>query len=590
MLHRREMLIAMLGLPAVLAGCDSSDSAGRRIAEIGEPDFPGRLVGPSVEIGHRLRDGWHLAPPADAWQTTGVVIIGGGVAGLSAAWRLRQAGCEDFVVVELEPDPGGTSRGGRCGENSTSDLIAGEPARGVSAKTAFPWGAHYVPAPTRENPALVKLFGELGLFEGTDADGNPIVAEQYVCRDPAERLFYRGRWYEGLYLSAGASADDLAQRGRFDAEIDRWVAWRDGRGRRAFTIPIAAGSADAELAALDRISMADWLEERKFTSTRLRWLVDYCCRDDYGLTADQASAWAGLFYFASRVVRPRGEARPLITWPGGNSRLIAHLADGLGQRLRLDTTAIDVIPRGDVAGDSIGGGSVGSGVDVVTVSHRGGSPSGTATDFVPRGIHAERVIFAAPQFLAPYVIQPYRRNPPPHVARFHYGSWLVANLMLRDRPVENSFPLAWDNVFYDSPSLGYVNATHQQGPEFGPTVLTYYYPFCDAAPRRAREKLLQMDWRDSAVLALADISRAHPDIRSLVERIDVMRWGHAMIRPEPEFMFHPDRRAAAEPLRGIHFANTDLSGVALFEEAFYHGVRAAEEVLHARGRAVKSIL
>jgi hypothetical protein len=29
----------------------------------------------------------------------------------------------------------------------------------------------------------------------------------------------------------------------------------------------------------------------------------------------------------------------------------------------------------------------------------------------------------------------------------------------------------------------------------------------------------------------------------------------------------------------VHFANTDLSGVALFEEAFYHGLRAADEVL-----------
>jgi len=33
----------------------------------------------------------------------------------------------------------------------------------------------------------------------------------------------------------------------------------------------------------------------------------------------------------------------------------------------------------------------------------------------------------------------------------------------------------------------------------------------------------------------------------------------------------------------VHFANTDLSAVALFEEALYHGVRAAEEVLGGRG-------
>ena len=39
------------------------------------------------------------------------------------------------------------------------------------------------------------------------------------------------------------------------------------------------------------------------------------------------------------------------------------------------------------------------------------------------------------------------------------------------------------------------------------------------------------------------------------------------------------RREAARPWRGIHFAHSDLSGLALFEEAFYHGTRAADEVL-----------
>jgi len=36
-------------------------------------------------------------------------------------------------------------------------------------------------------------------------------------------------------------------------------------------------------------------------------------------------------------------------------------------------------------------------------------------------------------------------------------------------------------------------------------------------------------------------------------------------------------------LGAVHFAGTDLSGVALLEEAFFHGVRAAEEILAVRG-------
>ncbi len=90
-------------------------------------------------------------------------------------------------------------------------------------------------------------------------------------------------------------------------------------------------------------------------------------------------------------------------------------------------------------------------------------------------------------------------------------------------------------------------------------------------------------------MTLTDLTRAHPDLRALTTRLDVMRWGHAMIRPRPGFLWGGARAAAQQPFRGIHFANTDLSGIALFEEAFDHGLRAAEEVLKNRGAAFESL-
>ena len=196
-----------------------------------------------------------------------------------------------------------------------------------------------------------------------------------------------------------------------------------------------------------------------------------------------------------------------------------------------------------------------------------------------RGLHADRVIFAAPQFVAKHVIRDYRREPPRHIAEFQYAPWLVANLTLRDPPGGLGFPLAWDNVLYESPSLGYVVATHQTGPDYGPTVLTWYHAFADSSPRDARNELLNMDWQDCADMVTSDLERAHPQIGRLIEWLDVMRWGHAMVRPRPGFIWSAARQKAAQPYRGIHFANTDLSGVALLEEAFHHGLRAANEVL-----------
>ena len=99
---RRDILAAFLGLPAALAGCSSS---------IDTPPLPaGQIVGPSEGIGHKLRDGLRVTVPAEKWQRRGVVIVGGGIAGLSAAWRFLKAGFTDFTLLELEPAPGGTSR------------------------------------------------------------------------------------------------------------------------------------------------------------------------------------------------------------------------------------------------------------------------------------------------------------------------------------------------------------------------------------------------------------------------------------------------------------------------------------------------
>jgi phytoene dehydrogenase-like protein len=545
-LTRRELLAAFLGAPFALAACRSRVDA--------TPLPEGLIVGASDRVGHAIRDG--LRPEPETWESAGVVIVGGGVAGLAAAWRFLRAGFEDFVLLELEEAPGGTARSGS--------------EHGV---VPYPWGAHYLPAPMKENRALVSLLDEMGVLEGSDAEGEPVVGEQFICRDPEERVFYRGRWYEGLYLHAGQTEEDARQLRLFNAEVDRWAAWRDSRGRRAFAIPTAASSDDAEAAALDRISIAEWMRSKGFDSERLRWLVDYACRDDYGLGAEHASAWAGLFYFASRLRGPGAESQPLITWPEGNGRLVNHLYEKARARVRLGLAVADIRPS-ESKNDR--------GVEVVAVTHdaRGAL-----------GLRAGQVVFAAPQFLTRHLIKPYREGAcPPHVSEFEYGAWMVANLFLEERPRGGyGFPLAWDNVIYESPSLGYVVATHQRGLDRGPTVFTYYYPLIDADPRAARTRLLSAGRDEWAEVALSDLQRAHTDVRALTRRLDVMRWGHAMIRPRVGFQWGGARLKAQQPFGSIHFAHTDLSGVALFEEAFDHGLRAAEEVLAARGIKVESI-
>jgi hypothetical protein len=491
----------------------------------------------------------------DAWRDVGVAIVGGGPAGLSAAWRLKNAGYDDFALLELEPDPGGTSRAG------------------ASPVSPYPWGAHYVPAPFKEHLALVALFDEMSVFEGRDANGDPIVREELSCRDPRERIFYRGRWYEGLYLEVAASAEDRRQLEAFKAEMARWNAWRDARGRHAFSIPVAHGSDDTEVTALDRISMAEWLAARGFDSPRLRWYVEYACRDDYGTSLERTSAWAGIFYFTSRVGEETGEAQPLVTWPEGNGRIVSHLYGRVADRARLGVAVTEIRPVGEGAEAR---------VEVVGLD--------LATNEAI-GLRARHAILAAPRHLVSRVVRSFRDDPPAFLGEFEYGSWTVANLHLRDRPAVAplSFPTCWDNVLYESPSLGYLVATHQALVDYGPTVLTWYYPIVEPDARAARERLLAADRDHWAEVALSDLEVAHPEIRDLTERVDVCRWGHAMVAPLPGFVWGGARARAAEPFRNVHFAHTDLSGVALFEESLYHGIRTAEEALAAEGRDFESL-
>ena len=162
-----------------------------------------------------------------------------------------------------------------------------------------------------------------------------IIKEQYLCREPEERVFFKGRWYEGTYLNAGASEEDKRQYGEFQKQIDYWVNWKDGSGKRAFVVPVERCSTDVEVTQLDRISFADWLRQNGFNSERLVWYCDYACRDDYGLKLDQTSAWAGLFYFCSRV-RRSGDGVATVHHVSGRKWAVCELSVRTGEGKRAE--------------------------------------------------------------------------------------------------------------------------------------------------------------------------------------------------------------------------------------------------------------
>ena len=496
-LNRRQFLAAA---PALISLSRKSE---RKIA--------GSFVNDAFAIGHRLRDRAPFRIPTRQVRVP-IVIVGGGMAGLSAAWRLDKRGFRDFVVLEMERQPGGNAR---WGENEI---------------TKFPWAAHYVPVPAKGESLARELFEELGVFKEGKWD------ERVLCFDPQERLFLHGRWQETIEPEIGATAQDREQYRRFNELIQEY------RAGGQFTIPMERGARPSEL---DRRSMADWLASQKFDSPYLRWYIDYACRDDYGALAKDTSAWAGIHYFASREPEEKGP----LTWPEGNGWITERLVAKLGRYLH-SAEPVYRVERDKTR------------YRVVTES---------------AAYLCECVIFAAPTFLAPYLIEGL-----PRAAGFQYSPWLTANLTLDRLPQQNGAEPAWDNVIFDSPALGYVNATHMNVASRNErTVWTFYWSLAEHTPTDARALLLAKGWTFWREAILDDLSRAHPDIRQCVSRIDVMRIGHAMVRPAVGFVFSFERQLWARPHGRIFFANSDLSGFSIFEEAQYRGVQAADRALAA---------
>ena len=531
---RRREFLAAASAAATLAACGSKTSP---------PLPPGVLSGASHALGHRLTSA-DFPAPGETRRTT-VAIIGGGIGGLSAAWKLARSGCDDFLLLEMESEAGGNSRAGR---NEVS---------------AHPLGAHYLPLPPREARATRQLLAELGVLKGDPDATHPEYDEKYLCHAPQERLYTQGYWQEGLWPTLGVPPAERAQYVRFQEFIAGLRQKRDSAGRRPFALPLALSGRDPHMLALDRLTLRDWLLQEGYTAPGLHWLADDACRDDYGTAAARTSAWAGLHYFACRD----GEGQ-VLTAPEGNAWLARGLARAAAGRILPGAMAFRVEQRRK---------------DVVCDVY-------LAAENRSIRLIARQLVWAAPLFLIPRVFVAPRPEWLAAIKGAEYAPWIVANLTLSSAPQTRAgHPLAWDNVLHDSAALGYVVATHQQlryAP--GPTVITWYRALHEESAYHHRRLLQGRD--DWAADVLADLSRPHPEIRELTTRVDIHRHAHAMIRPLPGRLWSGLRTACEQGTAGIQFAHADVSGLSLFEEANFRGVLAAERTLARLGVSYASSL
>ena len=535
-MRRRDFLLASAA--PFLGACEMSN--GRPVA------LPaGDLLGPDLALGHRLRRRDFPAPTQQ--RKVGIAIVGGGIAGLSAAWQLTKRGITDWQIFELDEAVGGNARSGS------------------NAVSPFPWGAHYLPLPTVEATLLRELLKDLNILQGDPRAATPVYDDAALVHAPQERLLFNGLWQDSIWPRAGVDQRELDQYKRFEELAQQLRNSTGADGKRAFASPSQLASRDPKFTLLDQTSFTAWLKSLGFDSPHLHWVADYATRDDFGMRAANTSAWAGMHYFTCRDGRGlHADPHAVLTWPEGNGFLVKRLEEWLQQR----------VPQGIARRSPC--------IKILQHAAHCDLEVFDANSQHTMSVRADRVIWCAPAFVLARAWQNAPSNFAPQAGQIDIAPWLVANLTLSEPPYDlGPAELAWDNVLYDSPSMGYVVATHQQIKvrQYGPTVLTYYLPLADLNYAAARKALLETSQTVWAERILRDLERAHPAIRQITQRIDLWRWAHAMPKPVPGFLSLPIRKTLEDLSGALLFGHSDLSGLSLFEEANHAGATAATRAL-----------
>ena len=236
--------------------------------------------------------------------------MGGGISGLSAAWRLDKKGFHDFVLLEMEREAGGNSRSGQ------------------NEITSYPWAAHYIPVPSKNTTLVRELMEEFGVLQSGEWN------ERYLCYSRRNDCSSMAGGRKTSNRSTEQPANDRDQMKRFGDLM------RDFERSGQFTVPMESG---AEASPLDGISMQDWAQQKGFDSPYLRWYIDYACRDEYGGSMPDISAWAGIYYFAAHAEH---DDKGPITQPEGNGWIVKRLTAKLARYLRMNSPVTAIRKNG----------------------------------------------------------------------------------------------------------------------------------------------------------------------------------------------------------------------------------------------------
>lgn len=436
-------------------------------------DWPQDMVHPPVDLVQH-------APPVE--ETVDVVVVGGGLSGLAAAYMLRDL---QPVVLEHQRRFGGAAQGERW------------------AETSYSLGGAYVITPDKGS-FLESFYKELGLDKDYRAS----------LEDDAPEL--NGKFDEAFWNRQIGTFEQTAGFGAYARAVAHFA-------ENYPEIPPSDPKAADALIALDSMtlkqSIEGWIGGR--APELLSSAVQAYCYSSFGAGWEELSAAGGWNFIAA-------EEYGRWVFPGGNSLLARRLWSGLAEAQRGAGTPM-----------------LRAGCRAMDVRLRKGFAEVIYADDANKlhTIRARRVVMACPKYVCKHIIRDLGAIDAPRLDAMHavhYRAYVVANLLL-DKPIERDFYDAFllGNGVYPhndgevaafSRVTDVVNGHYARSKKATTSVLTCYWPLPWGTARftlvPSSEPLkvygASLAARVDGLLGLFGLDR------SALRQVRLCRWGHAM--------------------------------------------------------------
>lgn len=550
-----------------------------------------------MEAAHRIRDGKYSAehlPATDTREVFDLVVVGGGMSGLGAAFyfnRDRKPG-QTCLILENHPIFGG--------ESKRNEFVVG------GQRLLAPQGANEFDIPTDPADDAYQLFESLKIpkqFQYQDWPGNlrPLEFDrtnygfQHWIHAPSFGHLVNGRWVRDFWRSGHASAD--LKKWKYGPERHYQGAdWRQW---------------------LDTMTYQHYLERVIGLSSEVTRYAHPILAAAVGLGCDALSAYAafqvGLPGFQAFPDAPKFpvdfDQVPASEWhmfPGGNTGFARYLVKSLIPAAIGGTQELDQVINRRVRFQALDRQGAPVRVRLRATVVRVEQTNASAVITYEKGgrlfrLQARSVVLAGGSWASRHIVRDLPGDKREAFEHFFHSPVLVVNVAVRHWRFLYDLGLTaarWDGGFGFSCNVRREMVMPGFAPRLSPdspTVITFYiplyYPGVQAKQQGGvgRRQMLATPFAEYEAHIRDQVKKLFGQSAvDAIAGIILNRWGHAYVNPAPGFFFGTAGKPSPpdvirKPLGRITFAHSELNGHQFWLGAIREGRRAVGQLRSVLG-------